>query len=414
MATIYISEDGHASANGTKEQPYSMAWFASNVASNNTYYFLGTITTSIDISGKISLVLVGNDPDYPAILNTTSNHGMYLHAGTRDCDVYGFTFRASASYAFYAAGTAGYNYLKVHDNVFDGSSTAGIKINYSGASADVNGCQVYDNVLSGGLNIIFANHAPGIRVFRNTISNVGTGGGTNLDAIGIDDGCDDAVVEDNVIIGHNDYEGAGVDVQNLGAGTTYVRRNKYINGIGKGLNHVGTEIAVFEANIVDGCKLGVFLYSSKAPASPTTSYYYNNTILNATQNLVKIGHATTEDQETTSTWVNNIIEGVPDGVDVFGVDVTTGSPTHTITTRYNCLGSTQEYGNFTPDATDIEEVSGVNGDYITTNSSLKAAGVWLAGVRAYDDLPLPLRPDIGAIQDRTAPGRRFGVGGGTL
>lgn len=44
----------------------------------------------------------------------------------------------------------------------------------------------------------------------------------------------------------------------------------------------------------------------------------------------------------------------------------------------------------------------------------KDTAAWISGVRAYDDLPLPLHPDIGAVQDRTAPGRRFGVGGGTL
>ena len=49
-----------------------------------------------------------------------------------------------------------------------------------------------------------------------------------------------------------------------------------------------------------------------------------------------------------------------------------------------------------------------------TDGTYLGLGTWIAGVRAYDDLPLPLAPDIGAVQDRTAPGRRFGVGGGTL
>jgi len=53
-------------------------------------------------------------------------------------------------------------------------------------------------------------------------------------------------------------------------------------------------------------------------------------------------------------------------------------------------------------------------DFSVGNALLKGTGLWVAGVRAYDDLPLPLRPDIGAVQDRTAAGRRFGVGGGVL
>ena len=41
-------------------------------------------------------------------------------------------------------------------------------------------------------------------------------------------------------------------------------------------------------------------------------------------------------------------------------------------------------------------------------------GAWVAGVRGSDDLPLPLRPDMGAVQDRSYPGRRFSVGGASL
>lgn len=47
-------------------------------------------------------------------------------------------------------------------------------------------------------------------------------------------------------------------------------------------------------------------------------------------------------------------------------------------------------------------------NYIPQNPALKAAATWLAGVTAYDGLPLPLHPDIGAVQDRSYPGRRQG------
>jgi parallel beta-helix repeat protein len=67
--------------------------------------------------------------------------------------------------------------------------------------------------------------------------------------------------------------------------------------------------------------------------------------------------------------------------------------------------------------------SGTSGTYNGTEyttadvgdlDATKDTAAWIAGVRAYDDLPIPLHPDIGAVQDRTAPGRRFGVGGGVL
>ena len=60
---------------------------------------------------------------------------------------------------------------------------------------------------------------------------------------------------------------------------------------------------------------------------------------------------------------------------------------------------------------------GTGGTLDTTSNTTGAyagLGVWIAGVRGYDDLPLPLTPDIGAVQDRNLPGRRFGVGSGTL
>jgi hypothetical protein len=44
----------------------------------------------------------------------------------------------------------------------------------------------------------------------------------------------------------------------------------------------------------------------------------------------------------------------------------------------------------------------------------KAVGTWIAGAMGSDGLAIPLHPDIGAVQDRNAAGRRFGVGSGTL
>jgi hypothetical protein len=56
----------------------------------------------------------------------------------------------------------------------------------------------------------------------------------------------------------------------------------------------------------------------------------------------------------------------------------------------------------------------LSSSYAPGNSALKGVGTWIAGIRAYDDLPLPLHPDIGAVQDRDYPGRKVSVGGGQL
>ena len=64
------------------------------------------------------------------------------------------------------------------------------------------------------------------------------------------------------------------------------------------------------------------------------------------------------------------------------------------------------------DANSVYADPQLSDNYSPGNSAVKGVGTWIAGVLAYDDLPLPLSPDIGAVQDRTAPGRRFGVGGG--
>jgi hypothetical protein len=67
------------------------------------------------------------------------------------------------------------------------------------------------------------------------------------------------------------------------------------------------------------------------------------------------------------------------------------------------------------DAASVITNPAVNDDYtLPAASSARGTGVWVSGVRGDDDLPLPLHPDMGPWQDRTAPGRRFGVGGGVL
>lgn len=104
---------------------------------------------------------------------------------------------------------------------------------------------------------------------------------------------------------------------------------------------------------------------------------------------------------------NNLITGCGRAIYKAGTAVTAST---------NCqFGNTSGYVGWTPSAGNLSVDPLLQSDYsIGSGSPARGTGTWVSGVRAYDDLPLPLHPDIGAIQDRSAPGRRFGVGGGTL
>lgn len=86
---------------------------------------------------------------------------------------------------------------------------------------------------------------------------------------------------------------------------------------------------------------------------------------------------------------------------------------NTVRNNFWAQGATGRwYKNYGAEADFTPVTSTLSGNI--TSGAVTGGGVWIVGVRASDDLPLPLRPDIGAVQDRNAPGRRFGVGGGNL
>lgn len=109
-----------------------------------------------------------------------------------------------------------------------------------------------------------------------------------------------------------------------------------------------------------------------------------------------------------------------DGNTTYGVRALTTSINLTVANTLARDNTDTGIGVSTATATTLTETTnaaadnGTNFTNATGTEARSGAGTWLAGVRAYDDLPLPLAPDIGAVQDRNAPGRRFGVGGGTL
>jgi hypothetical protein len=117
----------------------------------------------------------------------------------------------------------------------------------------------------------------------------------------------------------------------------------------------------------------------------------------------------------------NIYNVTADGNTTYGVRLLTANKAVTVKNalaRNNTdtgIGASTETAATLTEATNVAYGNGTDFANATGNTTLTAgAGTWIAGVRAYDDLPLPLHPDIGAVQDRAAPGRRFGVGGGRL
>jgi hypothetical protein len=71
-------------------------------------------------------------------------------------------------------------------------------------------------------------------------------------------------------------------------------------------------------------------------------------------------------------------------------------------------------GTLTDGGGNVTTDPGLGSDYSVGNASQKATSTWIPGILALDELPLPLHPDPGAVQDRNYPGRRFGVGSGSL
>lgn len=400
MAALYVAQTGFGAENGSSAAN-AIAIGDVTYANDNTYYFLGTITTTIDLSGKHRVVLRGDEASDPCTISGITGSGIYTHGSSDDIEIVGFTIDACSSRGIYLVESAAvHNYFKVHDCVITGCGSSGIKVGASAGGSVCTGVEIYDNTIASNQTGIFCVDAPGMIVRNNVLTGNGVAGaGNNTDSISIDNGCDDALIELNVVTGQLGEDGAGIDIQNsTGTGTTVVRSNKITNGEGFGLHQVGIEDADFYGNLVLGCQNGFFIKSGDGPISPTTCNFYNNT----TDSGIRVGQTTADNEEIELDLKNNIITSDSSAAVWVDADVALN-----ITSANNCFGAGATYTNFTKDATDLEVDPGLDASSVPTNDSVINGGSrWWLGANPVGPDGEPLTDwtvTIGALQSTEVP-----------
>ncbi len=304
----------------------------------------------------------------------------------------------------------------IHD--IDVADSAATCVQIYGVGATVLDC-IFDNV---GADGVYCN-GDGLKVLNCRMSRLGQVAGAHGDGVQVVTNGANTLIEGNYI-DHSDQEekqcitvevGTGVRVRRntclmpantanstnaiVVAGAGAVIEENYCSGAYFGILANANDQRV-RSNIVVGATYGVVFGSGI-----TGTQADNNTVVSCTYGF------NTNVDDATSYIRNNILHSCTTGVRKHGNVVENYNCYYNCTTNQAHITGTAAWG-----ANSLLNVNPLlQSDYsLGSGSPAKAAGTWLPGVRAYDDLPIPLHPDIGAVQDRTAPGRRFGVGGGTL
>lgn len=408
MATYYVSQSGAGAKDGSKAAPFAIgdqgtAWTWTGA---NTYYILGTLTTAIDISGKNDLELRGDDADYPGVINGISGDPIYVHGGSARSIIRNITVtNASGNGRVYVIG--GSNHL------IDGvvCNVASIRVGVSGSTANgsvIKNCTVR-NWTSTAIYMAYCTNG---LISNCTVEDCGTAGGVNNhDGIAVDDTCGGTRVENCRVYRQRSAQGSGIDIQDGVAGAITVSGCEVHDSETHGFSSVGAtgdtgSTNTFMGCIATGCGQGGFYPHSDG--GHIASFY--NCIATGNGSGFKIGSSSYTNSVVT---IKNCVVADNDN-EGFYIQNSGGS----ITEQYNCVHETTVYAAtgdaITLDATDTTVDPHLSSDYYAGNTELEEAGVWVAGVRLHDDLPLPLSPPIGAKCRRDWPGRRFGAGGGAL
>jgi hypothetical protein len=253
--------------------------------------------------------------------------------------------------------------------------------------------------------------------------------------ITIEAGANNGLLENNVFLWCGDGTGTEGSAIEGYASTGWIVRGNYVQDGSTALEikNAANNWEVY-GNILVGRSAAVAQYGFFSGGSDSTgSEFYNNTIVSL--NTGGVGIAFSSGSQTR--FANNLIsayvcfslgasDGVLDDTEIASFDSITDHnllwgtyPIRTVKagptyTAYASIAAWQAVraDQFT-DSLDTDPR--LNADYsLAAGSPARGAGTWIAGVRAYDDLPLDASPDIGAVQDRTAAGRRGGVGGSDL
>lgn len=216
------------------------------------------------------------------------------------------------------------------------------------------------------------------------------------------------IIYDNVIALAAEAAGIGQVGINID-GSCEIYRNK-ITGTGKNgiylLLDGNSQTQKVHSNIIDisGAEYGIYTTGSATYGAASLSFA-NNTIRGAFTQGIRIVNITSGNAAVN----NNIIDCLDAANTTFGIkgttDITFDAADKNLIIN---LGSGSASSDVTLTNT-ITDDPQLDANYRPGNSALKAAGTWIAGVRGYDDLPLPIHPDIGAVQDRDYPGRKQGA-----
>lgn len=382
-----------------------------------------TITTKSGWGTGYAVLNGAGTLDFGIFSNTLSKYINVSNFEVKNCTTRGIYIRNSLNIALDCYCTFENNYI--HDIT---GSEVGEATGIWGAGTNA---MVRNNIVTDCGDDCIHWEGDGISIIGNNIARPGTDASNSGDNIQIANGASGAVVINNVCDHSNVDEKQCIIVQDadpatcapvlisgntcvfpvLNAGTS-VTKAVFIGvpGTVSGNRVTGGVYGVW----IEGTAVGpVYVYGNIVTDSYSrgiavnftgTEYCYvrNNTICDVVGDGINQYDASVEGDIS-----NNVVTGCGRGIYKAGTAVTAST---------NCqYGNTSGYVGWQPSAGNLSADPLLQSDYsLGAGSPARSAGTWIAGVRAYDDLPLPLHPDIGAVQDRTAPGRRFGAGGGTL
>lgn len=292
----------------------------------------------------------------------------------------------------------------ITNNTITACTNAGLRLNTSATSNRVTKVTVTGNTIQGCTGGMAIYNIEGIISNNNSSYNTGVTGGLNLFA-------SDLVTISHNVCSYNEttgVDGCGILIDNDNSNIT-VRSNECSYNEGSASDNSGAAIMVLGVNTITvfgnkgiGNKHGLWLAGAAGVLTGVTAYH--NAFADCADDGVVISSTVAANRITLQ---GNIFTGSGS----YGVDDDGDAQAHT----YNCFyGLGAAYHNLVADATETTDNPGLGASLQVSASTMKAACPWVANVVAYDDLPLPLHPDFGAVQDRNAEGRRFGVSSGTL
>jgi len=293
------------------------------------------------------------------------------------------------------------------------SGGRGINIEGQDTAARVVNCSV-SNAATTGIRI---SNAPASVVQDSVVADCGTSGAANNhDGIAIADGSHGTMVRRARVYRQKSGLGTGIDSQSSTVGEADpVRIEQCVCIDCENASFATTGVP---PNYLDSClsvrpgKYGLYVKTTN------TAYARRFTSLSPGRNHIKSGD--TDAEAHTLAVTRALMSGKAGGPDVFHNEVgtlTIVDSIYPVGATFSRLGVTNE-SDYTAWLTagydtNTEELDAVVDDSGNTSADVQK-GTWIAGMRALDDLPESLNPDCGAAENRSKPGRRFGVGGGTL